>query len=89
MSRRRGIAIGLLSPAALVSGGVLVWSAQKASNIGNHADLTGGNGGTDQILWLWMFLSAGCLCASLLGLAIVLTRPLIRGPSGPRTAADR
>lgn len=74
MSRRLGVTIGLLSLTASVGSGVLVWAAQKSWDIGNHADLTGGNGGTDQILWLWLFLSAGCAAASILALAILLTR---------------
>jgi hypothetical protein len=74
MNRKLRIVVGLLALQAVGSGGVLVWTLEKMWAIGAHADATGGDGGTDQILWLWLFLSLIGVASSVIPVLIILSR---------------
>ena len=74
MDRKLKRVVGLLVVLAAISAGTLAWSAQKNYAIGVQASDTGRYGGTDQILWLWLFLSLIGTAASGLTLIIILTR---------------
>lgn len=64
----------LLGVAALACGSALAWAIEKSWAIGVNASDTGGNGGSDQILWLWLFLALAGTAASLLCLIIIVSR---------------
>jgi hypothetical protein len=77
MSRELRIVVGLLVLLAAGSGGVLVWTLEKMWAIGARADATGGDGGTDQILWLWLFLSLACVASSAITVIIIFSRSTV------------
>jgi hypothetical protein len=66
--------MSFLTLAAVVSGCVLVWAVEKSWAIGVHASDTGGNGGVDQVLWVWLFLAFIGTVASVLALIIITSR---------------
>jgi hypothetical protein len=74
MNRKLRIVAGLLVLLAAGSGGVLFWTLEKMWAIGARADATGGDGGTDQILWLWLFLSLASAASSVITVSIILSR---------------
>jgi hypothetical protein len=74
MNRKFRIAVGLLALLAVGSSGVLIWALDKSWAIGATADATGGNGGTDQILWLWLFLSLAIVASSVITVIIIFSR---------------
>ena len=84
MNRKLRIVVGLLALLAAGSSGVLVWALEKSWSIGAKADATGGNGGTDQILWLWLFLSLAGAATSVITVIIILSRQYAH----PRGARD-
>ncbi len=74
MNCKPRIVVGLLALLAAGSSGVLVWALGKSWSIGAEADATGGNGGTDQILWLWLFLSLVGVASSVITILVILSR---------------
>jgi hypothetical protein len=74
MNRRRRKIVTALAPVALVSVGVLAWTVWKMFAVGIHASDTDTYGGTDEILWLWLFLSAAGTAVSVPPVLTILTR---------------
>lgn len=82
MQRRLKILTGVLALLVAASFGVLVWALEKSWAIGNEADLTGGNGGVDQIVWVRLLMSLGVLATASITLIIILCRARQRLPQG-------
>jgi hypothetical protein len=74
MSRKRKRSAGLFVLILVASCGVFSWAVAKTDSIGTTAENTGGSGGSDQILWLWLLLSAAGFYGSVIGLGITFSR---------------
>jgi hypothetical protein len=57
---------------ALASFGVFVWAVYKNFAIGIQASDSQTSGGTDQVVWLWLFASFAMLVAVTVGLVVML-----------------
>jgi hypothetical protein len=72
--RKLSAAVGLLVLLAVTSIGVFAWAVAKSDTIATNAENTGGDGGTDQLLWLWVFLCPVVLAGLLVGLIMISSR---------------
>jgi hypothetical protein len=72
--RKLSAVLGLLARLAVTSVGVFAWAVAKFDTIATNAENTGGDGGADQLLWLWVFLCPVVLASSLAGLIMISSR---------------
>jgi len=73
-SRKRTCIAGLFVLLIVTSCSVFSWAVAKSDSIATTAENTGGSGGDDQILWLWLLLSVVGFYGSVIGLGMTFSR---------------
>jgi hypothetical protein len=60
--------------------GTFIWAVMKTDTIATTAENTGGSGGADQMLWLWILLCPPGAIASVALLFVILNRHRLAKP---------
>ena len=66
--------VALLVLVAASCAGTFIWAVMKTDTIATMAENTGGNGGADQMLWLWILLCPPGFLVSVALLGMTLSR---------------
>ncbi len=72
--------VALLVLVAVSSAGTFIWAVMKTDTIATTAENTGGNGGSDQMLWLWVLLCPPGAIASVVLLCVIFSRHRLAKP---------